>query len=112
MHFQDIIYVLSSGHYVKIVTTKGIHLPYLRLKDVEEKLPTDQFARINRHTIIALKRVQHFDLHTVIVDKVSFAFSDVYRQELEKRNCMLVWKRTTRERPYTVDPILVKNNLS
>lgn len=112
VQFEDIKYVLSSGHYVKIVTNKGIFLPYLRLADVEAKLPTDQFARINRQTIVALKKIKCFDLHTVTLDNQAFAFSDRYRQELEERGCVLAWKRTAKLKPYTVDPHLVKNSLS
>ena len=52
---------LNSGKVVA-VTDKGEYILRLRLYEIENRLPSNQFIRISNSEIINLKKVNNFDL--------------------------------------------------
>lgn len=88
--FDDIRYVLSVGHHVKISTDQGIYLPHLNLKEVEAALPEESFSRVNRSTLVAINRIISFDRDAVMLKDASFSFSDKFRKELETKVRIMV----------------------
>jgi DNA-binding LytR/AlgR family response regulator len=91
---DEIRYVLSLDHHVKIVTDHGIYIPFLTIKQLERILPADQFSRVNRSTLVALNRIVSFDRQTVTLRDGVFSFSDKYRKLMETR-IRLVWNSDT-----------------
>ncbi|MCG2615528.1 LytTR family transcriptional regulator [Terrimonas sp. NA20] len=86
---DEIRYVLSLDHHVKIVTDHGIYIPFLTIKQLEKILRPDQFCRVNRSTLVALNRIISFDRQTVTLRDGVFSFSDKYRKLMEARIRML-----------------------
>ncbi len=58
----DLIRIYASAGKVFAVTRKGEYALRLRLYEIEERLPPQQFVRISNSEIINLKKVNHFDL--------------------------------------------------
>ncbi len=58
----DLIRIYASSGKVFAVTHKGEYALRLRLYEIEEWLPPQQFVRISNSEIINLKKVNHFDL--------------------------------------------------
>lgn len=87
---NEIRYVLSLDHHVKIVTDSGIYIPFLTIKQLEKILPPDQFCRVNRSTLVALNRIISFDRQTVTLRDGVFSFSDKYRKLMEAK-IRLLW---------------------
>ncbi|MET0462009.1 MAG: LytTR family DNA-binding domain-containing protein, partial [Chitinophagaceae bacterium] len=87
---DEIRYVLSLDHHVKIVTDHGIYIPFLTIKQLEKILRPEQFCRVNRSTLVALNRIISFDRHTVTLRDGVFSFSDKYRKLMEAR-IRLLW---------------------
>ncbi|WP_342647377.1 LytTR family DNA-binding domain-containing protein [Mucilaginibacter sp. CSA2-8R] len=49
---KDIIYVEGAQNYIKIHLTTGNMMPYLTINEIEEYLPSTQFARIHQSFIV------------------------------------------------------------
>ncbi len=58
----DLIRIYASAGKVIAVTHKGEYTLRLRLYEIEELLPPNQFVRISNSEIINLKKVNNFDL--------------------------------------------------
>lgn len=58
----DLIRVYANAGKIFAVTDKGEYVLRLRLYELEERLPADQFIRISNSEIVNLKKVHHFDL--------------------------------------------------
>lgn len=91
---SEIRYILSLDHHIKIVTDHGIYIPFLSIKQLEKLLPSDQFCRVNRSTMVALNRIISFDRHTVTLKDGVFTFSDKYRKLMEGK-IKLLWNTET-----------------
>lgn len=83
VNVKDIRYVLSVDHHIKIFTDQEVLMPHLSLKQLEEKLPSDSFVRVNRGTLISLERVLFFDKDTVFIKDACFSFSDKFKKEFD-----------------------------
>lgn len=59
---EALISIYANSGKVFAVTDKGEYIIRLRLYEVENRLPTDQFVRISNSEIINLKKVNNFDL--------------------------------------------------
>lgn len=59
---EGLIRVYASDGKVFSVTDKGEYSLRLRLYEIEERLPSNQFVRISNSEIINLKQVNNFDL--------------------------------------------------
>lgn len=58
----DLIRIYSNSGKVFAVTDKGEYILRLRLYEIENRLPSNQFIRISNSEIINLKKVNNFDL--------------------------------------------------
>lgn len=58
----DLIQIYASSGKVFAVTQKGEYVLRLRLYEIENRLPSDQFIRISNSEIVNLKEVDNFDL--------------------------------------------------
>lgn len=59
---SDLIRVYANSGKVFAVTGKGEYILRLRLYEIENRLPSEQFIRISNSEIINLKKVNNFDL--------------------------------------------------
>lgn len=59
--YDDIYYLEAYGDYVKIHTATKMHLVLTRLKNIEEKLPEREFARIHRSYIVRIEKIENID---------------------------------------------------
>lgn len=58
----DLIRIYANSGKVYAVTNKGEYILRLRLYEIENRLPSNQFVRISNSEIINLKKVNNFDL--------------------------------------------------
>jgi DNA-binding LytR/AlgR family response regulator len=85
VNFDEINYVLSIGHHVKIHTAGAVYVPHLGMKQVEDLLPKDRFIRVNRSALVPLSRITSFTNDEVFLGELSFAISELCREELRSR---------------------------
>jgi DNA-binding LytR/AlgR family response regulator len=55
--FDDILFIKALADYVIVKTTSGKHITLCTMKELEEKLPTERFARSHRSFIVNLDKI-------------------------------------------------------
>lgn len=65
---EDLIYIEAKGNYLQIKVGNDIHLVYLTLKELEEKLPAKMFIRIHKSFIINLKKIKAIEGNTAFME--------------------------------------------
>ena len=98
----DLIRIYANSGKVYAVTDKGEYILRLRLYEIENRLPSNQFIRISNSEIINLKKVNNFDLSftgTICVKLSNGITTYVSRRYVPKLKKILgiwgecIWKR-------------------
>ena len=83
----DLIRIYANSGKVYADTNKGEYMLRLRLYEIENRLPSNQFIRISNSEIINLKKVNNFDLSftgTICVKLSNGITTYVYRRYVSK----------------------------
>jgi DNA-binding LytR/AlgR family response regulator len=112
VNYRDILYLESTGNYVKLVTDAGSFLTALTIKELEKILPFEMFCRVNRGTIVSIDRVTSFDREHVILKNFSFSFSDKYRKMLEGKVKIISHSESARHGSILIGPEGLKGEIS
>ena len=81
----DVRYIEAAGNYARAHTGKGSHLIRTSLKELENRLPAGQFARIHRGIIVNIEEVaeiqpyMHGDYRVLLRDGTVLRMSRRYR---------------------------------
>ena len=92
--FHEIRYVLSVDHHIKIFTDDGMLMPHLHLKELEAILPETEFIRVNRGTLIPLRRVLSFDKENVFIKDAVFSFGDKFKRQFDEKVIAIVHRES------------------
>ena len=84
INFDDILYIEGLKDYIKIITKEKTVLTLMRMKDIEEKLPSDKFIRVHRSYIISLKNIESVKKSNVQIGSKDIPVSDFYRDNFLK----------------------------
>ena len=82
--FNKILWIESLSDYLKIETTEGTKITRETISGLEAKLPND-FLRIHRSFIVALKRIDRYSTEEVIVNGKSLPISRSYKEDVLKK---------------------------
>lgn len=63
----DIIFIESLENYVSIITPKQKVLSLQTMKRMEEQLPSEDFIRVHRSFIIAIKQISHIEKNNIFL---------------------------------------------
>ncbi len=88
----EFIRAYASAGKVYADTEKGTYTLRMRLYELEERLPQDQFVRISNAEIVNLRKVSHFDLSlsgTICVKLTGGAVTYVSRRYVAKLKAIL-----------------------
>src|SRR4029079_16242715 len=66
--FSEIIYIENQREYIRIVTAKKVYLSKISTQEIENMLPTDQFKRVHRSFIIAVRKIDSYTSEFVEVN--------------------------------------------
>lgn len=66
---NDIVYVENDGNYVNICTTQETLSPYGTVKDIEKKLPTENFIKPHRKYLVAMRHINGIDENFLLTTK-------------------------------------------
>ena len=71
LDFVDILYVESLGDYVTFVTNHGKYIVHSTLKNIDEKIKSEDFLKVHRSYIVNLTKIVDIEeTNLVIKDKV------------------------------------------
>lgn len=79
--FDEVIYIEGAVNYIQIHTTKGKHMTYLTMKDIEGYLPKPLFARVHRSFLINVNFVKVIERNQVVLENgESLIMGDYYKK--------------------------------
>ncbi len=84
INFNDILYIEGLKDYIKIITKEKTVLTLMRMKNIEEKLPSDNFFRIHRSYIISINNIDSVNKSNVYIGEKNIPVSDFYRESFLK----------------------------
>ena len=84
--YEDIWYVEAFADYVKIYTSEDKRIVTLQtMKNMEQSLPADKFARVHRSYIVAINKVLAIGAHEVKVGNKSIPLGKNYKDAFAQR---------------------------
>lgn len=63
--YSEVVYIQSTGDYIKIFTSQPPLLSYTSMKTIENKLPAAQFIRVHNSFIVSVNAVKAVDGNTL-----------------------------------------------
>lgn len=82
---DDIRYIESLKDYVRIFVKDHQIITKQTITALEEMLPENEFVRVHRSFIVALKKVDSYNHHSLFVNKSELPVGPLYKQEILKR---------------------------
>ena len=84
---NQILRIEGLKDYVKIYRNDGsVVLTLMRMKNIMELLPTDQFVRVHKSHIVRLSAISSHDSHHMIIDGQAIPISSSYKSNLADSN--------------------------
>ncbi|NNC85733.1 MAG: response regulator [Bacteroidia bacterium] len=86
VYLDNILWIQAMDNYVIIQTSKDQFVIHSTMKDIEAKLPSNQFARIHRSYIVSIDKISVLDENTALIgDKiipVGKSYKDAFMKKL------------------------------
>ncbi|MFD2246230.1 LytR/AlgR family response regulator transcription factor [Pontibacter ruber] len=85
VHYKDILWVEAYDNYSFIVTADQKYLVSSTLKDMESKLPPQNFVRVHRSYIANLDKIEALEENSVVFSKGDIPIGKSYKRTLMSR---------------------------
>ena len=85
VHYRDILWVEAYDNYSFIVTADQKYLVSSTLKDMESKLPAQNFVRVHRSYIANLDKIEALEENSVVFSKGDVPIGKSYKKALMAR---------------------------
>ncbi|WP_299755824.1 LytTR family transcriptional regulator DNA-binding domain-containing protein [uncultured Pontibacter sp.] len=85
VHYSDILWVEAYDNYSFIVTADQKYLVSSTLKDMEQKLPSQNFVRVHRSYIANLDKIEALEENSVVFSKGEIPIGKSYKKALMSR---------------------------
>jgi Response regulator of the LytR/AlgR family len=82
INYTDLIYIEGQREYVTFHTTKQRITTLYSLKDLEEKLPADQFIRIHKSHIVSIKHIESIERNILQIAGKKLSIGGTYKDSL------------------------------
>jgi DNA-binding LytR/AlgR family response regulator len=81
VNFDEILYVEGLKNYISIYTKEERIVTLLNIKDIEDRLPPNQFKRVHKSYIVALSNIRALDGNQILLKDVKayVPLGDTYR---------------------------------
>ncbi|SFQ22886.1 LytR/AlgR family response regulator transcription factor [Hymenobacter arizonensis] len=85
VNYEELLYIEALSDYSVLVLDKQKLIVYTTLKNLEERLPTNQFARVHRSYIVNTRRIDVVEDHMLIFGKHEVPVSKSYQEGFYRR---------------------------
>lgn len=87
LNTKDIYFIEALKDYVVINAASARYTIHSTMKDIEDKMPTDQFLRVHRSYIVRLDKISQIEAPNIILEdnKKIIPIGGSYKDELYKR---------------------------
>lgn len=84
LNIDEILYIESTGNYVKFVTTTQEVLSLFSMKEVLDLLPSQQFVKVHKSFIVAFQHIQLIEKHQVKINNQLIPIGKTYREGFQQ----------------------------
>jgi DNA-binding LytR/AlgR family response regulator len=77
---DDILYIEGARNYLFVFTKEKKIMTLMRMKEIEEQLPSDEFIRIHKSFIVAKKAIDLIERHQVTIQNKQIPIGRNYRE--------------------------------
>ncbi len=77
---EEILFVEGAQNYVFIHTKEKRIMSLMRMKEIELKLPNQQFFRIHKSFIISLKQIEKIESYQVTIKDYKIPIGKIYKE--------------------------------
>ncbi len=84
INYDDLIYIEGQRAYVTFHTTQKKITALISMKELEEKLPGDQFIRIHKCFIVSIRYLESLEGNMIEICGRKLAVGSSYRDQVEK----------------------------
>lgn len=86
INYEDIWYVEAFADYVKIYTAEDKRIVTLQtMKNMEQSLPSDLFARVHRSYIVAMNKVKSIGAHELQIGNKNIPLGKNYKEQFSQK---------------------------
>lgn len=82
---SDILYLEKDGNYISIVLKDKKILIRQNMADIFEVIPAQNFVRVHKSFVVAIRHITMVENHQVIVDGHKIPIGSTYRDEMKTR---------------------------
>lgn len=79
---NDLLYLEAMGEYISLYTVKQKITIFSRMKDMEAKLPVNQFIRIHKSYIVSLKHIDYIEKECLHIAGKAIHMGRVYKDNV------------------------------
>ena len=83
--FSSILYIEARQNYIVIVTDTAQVMSLQSIKNIEEKLPASQFARVHKSYIVSLSKIDTIEKSRIFIREAVIPVGDSYRDAFFSR---------------------------
>lgn len=85
VEIKDILYIEAERNYCRIYSKDKKYLLVMTLKDMDEKLPQQNFIRVHRSFIVNLSQIDEVANNHIVIARKAIPVSKTLKEELLKR---------------------------
>jgi hypothetical protein len=86
INIADILYIESANEYIKIYLQNGEAITtFMRLKNIETKLPAEKFMRVQRSFIVNLEKIKAVEKNRIFIEhKKHIPIGEQYKEAFQE----------------------------
>lgn len=77
--YDDVLYFENVGDYIKVITTKGMHVIYGALKSLAERLKHPRFLKVHRSYIVNLDKIVDIEDNSLVIGQKVIPISRAHK---------------------------------
>ncbi len=81
---EDVLYAEAYGNYVKVHSTDKTYLTHQTLASLEQSLPDQQFIKVHKSYVVAIKKIELVEGNMVFVAGVSIPIGKVHKEGVDR----------------------------
>lgn len=85
LELDAIRWIQAQGDYVKIQTDQKAYVVHNTMKNLEERLPSEDFVRVHRSYIVRIDRIMDIQDTTIVIEGKLIPIGSSYRDQLLDR---------------------------
>ena len=85
LNLSEVLWVEALGNYIRVYTEKDKFTVLSTMKEIESKLPSKDFIRVQRSFIVRIDKVKAIEDNYIIINDKEIHIGKSFKEEFNKR---------------------------